>query len=114
RVRIAGREVLEQDMDRHEAEGMTSAASGVASPEETFFQTVLHGDVDRALKELPHVFREAVILADLEGLSYRETAEAPGCPICTAMSRLSRGRRLLRTALLRFAREHGYVKGLDE
>lgn len=113
RVRAAGREVLEEDMDRREGE-RAPTTGGVLSPEETFFQTVLHGDVDRALKELPLVFREAVILADLEGLSYREMAEVLGCPIGTVMSRLSRGRRVLRAALLRFAREHGYVKGADE
>jgi RNA polymerase sigma-70 factor (ECF subfamily) len=110
RVRAASREVLEDDMDRHEAERTSAATDGVPSPEETFFQTVLHGDVDRALKELPLVFREAVILADLEGLSYREMADVLACPIGTVMSRLSRGRRLLRAALLRFARDHGYVK----
>jgi RNA polymerase sigma-70 factor (ECF subfamily) len=70
--------------------------------------------VDRALKELPLPFREAVILADLEGLSYREIAEVIGCPIGTVMSRLSRGRRLLRTTLRRFAWEHGYVKGTED
>jgi RNA polymerase sigma-70 factor, ECF subfamily len=113
RLRAAGREVLEPDMDRHESERMSSATAAVASPEETLFQTVLHGDVDRALKELPLVFREAVILADLEGLSYREISEVLGCPIGTVMSRLSRGRRLLRGGLLHFAREHGYVKGAD-
>jgi RNA polymerase sigma-70 factor (ECF subfamily) len=114
RMRAASREVLEDDMDRHEAERTSAATAGVPSPEETFFQTVLHGDVDRALKELPLVFREAVILADLEGLSYREMADVLACPIGTVMSRLSRGRRLLRAALLRFAREHGYVKGADD
>ena len=113
RVRAAGREVLEQDMDRPDVERLSSMTTGVASPEETFFQTVLHGDIDRALKELPLMFREAVILADLEGLSYREIAEVLGCPAGTVMSRLSRGRRLLRAALARFAREHGYVKGAD-
>ncbi len=114
RVRAASREVLEEDMDRREAEWTPTAVSGVLSPEETFFQTVLHGDVDRALKELPMPFREAVIFADLEGLSYREIADVLGCPIGTVMSRLSRGRRLLRATLLRFAREHGYVKGADD
>jgi RNA polymerase sigma-70 factor (ECF subfamily) len=80
------------------------------NPEEAFFQTVLHGDVDRALRALPLVFGEAVILADLEGLSYKEVAEVIGCPVGTVMSRLSRGRRLLRQALTRVAREHGYVR----
>lgn len=80
------------------------------NPEEEFFQTVVHGDVDRALKALPLVFREAVVLADLEALSYKEVAEVLGCPIGTVMSRLSRGRQLLRHALGQFAREHGYLK----
>jgi RNA polymerase sigma-70 factor (ECF subfamily) len=111
RVRAAGREVLEDDVDRHEV--ARTAVVGAPGPEETFFQTVLHGDVDRALKHLPLVFREAVILADLEGLSYREMADVIGCPIGTVMSRLSRGRRLLRAALQHFAQEHGYVKGGD-
>lgn len=113
RVRAAGREVLERDMDRHETERLSCAAD-VPSPEETLYQTVLHGDVDRALQDLPMVFREAVILADLEGLSYREVADVLGCPIGTVMSRLSRGRRLLRASLRRFARDHGYVKGADD
>ena len=76
-------------------------------PEEEFFQTVLHGDVDRALSTLPMAFREAVLLVDIEGLTYREVSEIVGCPIGTVMSRLSRGRALLRRALVRFAREHG-------
>jgi RNA polymerase sigma-70 factor (ECF subfamily) len=109
RLRAGRREVLEADMDQREPAPERPAAAE-PSPEETFFQTVLHGDVDRALKALPLVFREAVILADLEGLSYREVAEVLGCPIGTVMSRLSRGRRLLRAALTQFAREHGYVK----
>jgi RNA polymerase sigma-70 factor (ECF subfamily) len=66
--------------------------------------------VDRALKALPLPFREVVMLSDLEELSYKEIAEVVGCPIGTVMSRLSRGRALLRQALGRVAREHGYRK----
>jgi RNA polymerase sigma-70 factor, ECF subfamily len=80
-----------------------------ADPEEHFFQTVLHGDVDRALKTLPLTLREAVVLADLQGLSYKEIADVVGCPIGTVMSRLSRGRALLRAALSEAARAHGYA-----
>lgn len=109
RLRAGRREVLEADVD--EREPARERTAGVeSSPEEMFLQTVLHGDIDRALNALPLGFREAVILADLEGLSYREVAEVLGCPIGTVMSRLSRGRRLLRAALTEFAREHGYVK----
>jgi RNA polymerase sigma-70 factor (ECF subfamily) len=49
---------------------------------------------------------------DLEGLTYKEVALALGCPVGTVMSRLSRGRGLLRQALVTFAREHGYAKDI--
>lgn len=80
-----------------------------AGPEEEFFQTVLHGDVERALRTLPQGFREVVMLADLEGFTYKEVAEALGCPIGTVMSRLHRARRLLRRSLADLARERGYT-----
>ena len=116
RLRRAGRE-LPDGGDSAEwgspSERVGVLASAIDSPEEEFFQTLLHGDVDRALRALPLAFREAVILADLEGLSYKEVAQVLGCPIGTVMSRLSRGRHLLRQALHQFAREHGYVKGSE-
>jgi RNA polymerase sigma-70 factor (ECF subfamily) len=93
-----------------EATGSTTLGSPGNNPEEEFFQTVLHGDVDRALRALPLVYREAVILADLEGLSYREVSDVVGCPVGTVMSRLSRGRHLLQRSLATFAREHGYLR----
>lgn len=112
RLRKDGRQVLEADPGAVETVSDTAQAFGAAAedPEEQFFRSVLHGDVDRALKALPLVFREAVVLADLEGLSYREIAEVLGCPVGTVMSRLSRGRHLLRQALRQFAREHGYLR----
>ncbi len=112
RIRGSGREVLEGEtaVMRSALESATAPAPMGGDPEEQFFQTVLHGDVDRALKALPLPFCEAVILADLEGLSYKEVAEVLGCPMGTVMSRLSRGRHLLRQSLARFAREHGYVR----
>jgi RNA polymerase sigma-70 factor (ECF subfamily) len=111
RVRQAKHEALGEGSTRDEmAADNATLASGRENPEEEFFQTVLHGDVDRALKALPLVFREAVILTDLEGLTYRETSDVLGCPIGTVMSRLSRGRFLLRRALQRYAREHGYLR----
>jgi RNA polymerase sigma-70 factor (ECF subfamily) len=111
-VRHGGREVLDADMTILDTatESATAARPTRENPEEEFLQTVVHGDVDRALRSLPLVFREAVVLADLEGLSYKEVAEVIGCPIGTVMSRLSRGRHLLRQALGRLAREHGYVE----
>lgn len=115
RLRRAGRETPDGDPVAWESalESVTSEARAAVDPEEEFFQTVLHGDVDRALKTLPLPFREAVILVDLEGLTYKEAGEALGCPIGTVMSRLWRGRRLLRQALGRYAREHGYLGGRE-
>jgi RNA polymerase sigma-70 factor (ECF subfamily) len=112
RRRQEGREVLApQELALAEAaESATACGLTGDNPEEEFFQSVLHGDVDRALKAIPLVYREAVILADLEGLSYKEVAEALGCPIGTVMSRLARGREQLRRALSGFAREHGYLR----
>lgn len=110
RLRKEGREVLEGDSATWESGHPSATASGFVNPEEAFFQTVLHGDVDRALKALPRAFRETVVLVDLQGLSYKEVADVTGCPVGTVMSRLSRGRQLLRQGLMRFAREHGYVR----
>ena len=110
RVRTRGREVLEAEtagVDQVETAADTHVGG---NPEEQLLQTVLHGDVDRALAALPLAFREAVMLVDIEGLTYREVAEVIGCPIGTVMSRLSRGRALLRRTLVRLAQEHGYVK----
>jgi RNA polymerase sigma-70 factor (ECF subfamily) len=62
-----------------------------------------------ALETLPHDYRMAVMLADLEGMSYREISEIMECPIGTVMSRIYRGRRLLHGLLEDHARELGYV-----
>lgn len=112
RLRREGREILESDMAATEAGAARLEEASVArsSPEEDFFQTALHGDVDRALKTLPLPFRLVVTLADLEGLTYKEVAQVLDCPIGTVMSRLSRARQLLRKELVTLACEHGYNK----
>ena len=80
------------------------------SPEEALLDKVLDEDVQRALDELSEDYRMVVLLADLEGFSYKEIAEILDIPVGTVMSRLYRGRRLLETALLKYAREHGYIR----
>ncbi len=59
----------------------------------------LDGVIQAALDALPEEFRTAVILADVEGLSYDEVAAAAGCPVGTVRSRLHRAREMLRKAL---------------
>jgi RNA polymerase sigma-70 factor, ECF subfamily len=61
-------------------------------------------DLDQALQQLPETFRIVVMLADVEGLSYKEVAEILHCPLGTVMSRLYRARQLLRKALWVHAR----------
>jgi RNA polymerase sigma-70 factor (ECF subfamily) len=52
----------------------------------------------------------AIVLADIEGLSYKEIAEALQIPIGTVMSRISRARRQLQKSLWQYAKERGYVR----
>ncbi len=64
-------------------------------------------DVKQALQSIPEDFRLAVYLADVEGFSYQEIADIMKTPVGTVMSRLHRGRRLLRDLLADYARERG-------
>jgi RNA polymerase sigma-70 factor (ECF subfamily) len=68
-------------------------------PEDVAVQTNLGHLVRMAIDDLPPEFRLVVLLADVEGFAYREIADMVGCPIGTVMSRLHRGRYLLRTTL---------------
>jgi RNA polymerase sigma-70 factor (ECF subfamily) len=64
-------------------------------------------DVKAALQSIPEDFRLAVYLADVEGFSYQEVADIMKTPVGTVMSRLHRGRRLLRDLLADYARDRG-------
>jgi len=81
-----------------------------AGAEEEVLSKYLDEDVFKALNDLPPNFRMAVILADIEGLSYKEIAEALQIPIGTVMSRISRARRQLQHSLWQYAKDRGYVK----
>jgi RNA polymerase sigma-70 factor (ECF subfamily) len=59
----------------------------------------LDGEIQQALDSIPEGFRTAIILSDIEGLSYQEIADIVGCPIGTVRSRLARSRQMLKTAL---------------
>lgn len=59
----------------------------------------IDGDIEAAIATLPPTFRTAVVLCDVQGLSYEEIAEATGWPLGTVRSRIHRGRRQLRDAL---------------
>ena len=68
-------------------------------------------EVGRAMEALPEEFRHAVLLVDVEGLTYEEAAAALGCPVGTIRSRLARARRALFVELHDYARLAGYARG---
>ena len=97
-----------------ELSGTEAAEGGSPDPEVRFepdlddtrsLMELLDDEVKAAVESLPHDFRMAVVMADLEDRSYKEIAEAMDCPLGTVMSRLYRGRKLLRQRLYDYARD---------
>ena len=74
------------------------------------FDNMVGAEVERALNQVPEDFRVAVILSDIEELSYQEIADATNVPIGTVRSRIARGRSILRKLLLEFAMKEGILK----
>jgi len=94
RVRMEG---LPEDTDR--------IVGDDPSPEQVYSDTHLDPDLQAALDELPPEFRAAVVLCDVEGLSYEEIGATLGVKLGTVRSRIHRGRQALRAALERRAAE---------
>lgn len=90
RVRM---EALPEDADR--------VPGDVLSPEQAYVAGHLDPDLQAALDELPPDFRAAVVLCDVEGLSYEEIGATLGVKLGTVRSRIHRGRQALRAALER-------------
>ena len=86
--------VGEQEMPLSE-----TVSSSFANPEETILQRERENRLQKALGDLPEIFREAVVLCDIEGLSYEEIAAALKINIGTVKSRIARGREELRRKL---------------
>jgi len=80
------------------------------SAESSVLEAIPEEDVKAAVDALPEGFRVVVLLVDVEGFSYKETAEMLGIPIGTVMSRLHRGRKSLEKALWESVRERGVVR----
>ena len=87
------------------AGGITAGRSAEDEALDTFTDDV----VKTALEELPEAFRMAVLLADVEGFSYKEISEITDVPIGTVMSRIHRGRRALQKTLHELAAARGLV-----
>jgi RNA polymerase sigma-70 factor (ECF subfamily) len=106
------REILEGATQEDVASQLRSEEARLlaADPEVAYVENMLSDDVVKALDSLPEDFRTVVVLCDLEGLPYKDIAEAVDCPVGTVMSRLYRGRRLLEQKLAGLAIERGIIK----
>lgn len=88
--------------------GVTSAR--VKGPEEEMLSRSLHEPVQEALRDLPQDYRMVLVLAVVEGFSYKEIAAAMDCPIGTVMSRLHRARKHMQVRLTEYARGQGLIR----
>ncbi len=95
-----------EDWQLGSAESVTQSTS-TRSAEAEAIDHLPDSDVKEALQSIPEDFRMAVYFADVEGFSYQEIADIMKTPVGTVMSRLHRGRRMLRDLLADYARERG-------
>ena len=111
--RKSGREQVSQSeaefTERLEAESL-AADQTRSNPEALAFANVMEPEVTAALDSIPEEFRAALLLVDMQELSYQEVAGVLEVPVGTVKSRVSRGRSLLREALLNFARGKGIIR----
>jgi RNA polymerase sigma-70 factor (ECF subfamily) len=98
-----------EDLYLYRRLGGLEAVTAGRSAEEEVLEHFTEGDVKAAVEALPEQFRMAVLLADVEGFSYKEIADILDVPIGTVMSRLHRGRKALQKALHEFGRARGLV-----
>jgi len=81
------------------------------NPEHLVLDQIMDSEVRESLEALPLQYRSTVLLADVQGFSYKEIADILGIPVGTVMSRLSRGRHMLQHKLWDYARTRHFVTG---
>ena len=96
-----------EDWQLHDAASHTSDQG--KSAEDEVLENIADVDIKKAIADMPEEFRMAVYLADVEGFAYKEIAEIVGVPTGTVMSRLHRGRKLLRASLADYAKDRGFI-----
>ncbi len=93
-------------------QGIKSDATG--EPEPALLGGILDPELEMALARLSEGIRLAVLLVDVEALTYEEAAAALGIPVGTVRSRLTRGREQMRSGLASFAREHNLTPDAEK
>ena len=100
-----------EDLYLYRRLGGLEAVAASRSAEDELMDWFTDSDVKAAIESLPDRYRIPVLLADVEGFSYKEIAEMLEIPIGTVMSRLHRGRKALQKELYDFALEHRLTSG---
>src|SRR3954462_9830016 len=103
-----------EDMSLYKRLPALDTLASSRSAEDQLFDLPTDDEVKQALEALPENFRLAVLLADVEGFSYKEIAEMLDIPMGTVMSRLHRGRRALQKRVYEFAAGRGLVDRPEE
>jgi RNA polymerase sigma-70 factor (ECF subfamily) len=103
-----------EDLYLYKKLSSTDASALGRSAEDELFDLFTDDEVKAAVEDLPEQFRMAVLLADIEGFSYKEIAEILDIPIGTVMSRLHRGRKGLQKRLWDFATREGLLSSDDD
>ena len=98
-----------EDLYLYRRIGSEDTAEASRTTEDRVLDNLVESDIKTAVEELPENFRLPVILADLEGFSYKEIAEILDIPIGTVMSRLHRGRKAMQKRLWEFASQRGLL-----
>jgi len=104
-------QMLDFDELRDSSDGFGESSMTIHDPEIDYLGRELDHEIRDALMALPHHYRMAVLMVDLQGLSYQEVADTLEVPIGTIMSRLYRGRKKIERALLNYGRRANYVPG---
>lgn len=98
-----------EDLYLYSRIGSEASADAARTTEDRVLDGLVETDIKEAVEELPEAFRLPVLLADLEGFSYKEIADILDIPIGTVMSRLHRGRKAMQKRLWEFARRRGLL-----
>jgi DNA-directed RNA polymerase specialized sigma subunit, sigma24 homolog len=86
------------------------SATGIEDPEKNFLQKVTAASIQNAIEELPLIFKQALVLSDMEQFSYQEISKILAVPVGTVRSRIARGRKQLERTLWQLALEMGITK----